>query len=83
MDVGVMLGRDTVPGDGVMEVDGARDAAVVAGEGNPASSAFRRRDWASDVSLPAGLRMFCMPSDREDFWLLGDSAGIAFADNGT
>lgn len=29
-----MLGSDTVPGDGVIEIDGARDAAVVAGEGS-------------------------------------------------
>lgn len=82
MDVGVILGRDTVPGDGVMEVDGARDMAVVAGEGKPASSAFRRRgcDCDSVVSLPAGLRILCMPSDRDDFWLAGDSAGPALVD---
>lgn len=42
IDGGVMLGSETVPGDGVMEVEGARDAAVVAGEGSSTCSAFLR-----------------------------------------
>lgn len=34
IDVCVILGSDTVPGEGVIEVDGPREAAVVAGDGS-------------------------------------------------
>lgn len=72
-----------MPGDVVVEVvDGTRDAEVEAGEGSSFCSILRRRICPSGLSLPAGLRMLCMPRDRVCLGSSGECAGVAMADAG-
>lgn len=79
---GVILGRDTVLGDRVTELDETREAFVGAGDGSSKLSDFLSWFGLSGISLLVGLRMFCIPMgcdgrSSRSLCDLGDLARIA------